>query len=260
MGGLSFRDRLEVLLASVVLIGFGALAHLSRAKDQAHSPHSTADCTICHVTVADIDGAAAAFADASSKCRTCHLRLDNLNGPELTFHADETRSCLDCHSYHSPDEIAVGDRTFHAQSKRHAQRALCSSCHGVGQDVGMLTEGHRAAAGLFHSDYKILAGLTPSEACLICHSEQTRSEELAALSPQPVPIFGQHGSHPTGISIKPGRRLANGRIRDVLDSAIQLYGGRIECQTCHSLSSATQYHLIAGADANGLCLKCHEID
>jgi hypothetical protein len=124
----------------------------------------------------------------------------------------------------------------------------------------MLSEGHRAAAGLFHSDYKMLAGLSPSEACMICHSDQARSEIPATLPLSSIPTFERHGTHPTGGEIVLGRQLANSRIRTSLDPDIQLFGGRIECQTCHSLSSGTQFHLIAGTDSTSLCHKCHEMN
>ncbi|PWB75579.1 hypothetical protein C3F09_02100 [candidate division GN15 bacterium] len=260
MGGSSFRDKLESLLATVVLVGFVLLVHLSRAKDQPSRPHEAAECSICHVAVADIDGADMAFIDASTRCRSCHLRLDELRNPKLTFHADTSRRCLDCHTFHSPDEVTVGDRTFHAEAQRTAQRALCSSCHGEGEDVRMLSEGHRAAAGLYHSDYRILVGLSPSEACLICHSEQSRSEMVASLTTAPVPTFSRHGNHPTGISMSLGRQLAHSRMKSSPDSDIRLFNGRIECQTCHSLSSSAQFHLISGTDSNTLCRKCHDTD
>jgi len=260
MGGSTIRDKLETILAAVVLVGFGLLVHLSRAKDKAQSPHQTAECAICHATVADITGEGAAFIDASSKCRTCHVRLDDLSAPRLTFHRNENRRCLDCHSFHTPDEIIVGNRTFHAESNRPAQKALCSSCHGIGEDVGMLSQGHRAAAGLFHSDYKMLAGLSPSEACMICHSDQTRSDMVATPPLNSIPTFSRHGNHPTGIPLVLGRQLASSRLKRSLDPDIQLFSGRIECQTCHSLSSSTQFHLIAGTDNNTLCRKCHEME
>ena len=260
MGGSSLRDRLEFLLAVVALVGLGLLVHLSKAKDQAQSPHQTADCTICHVTVADIGDQSFASFDPSAKCRSCHLRLDSPSEPRLTFHIDENRRCLDCHIYHSPDEITVGDRTFQGASRRANRRALCASCHGVGEDPGRLSEGHRSAAGLYHSDYAVLAGLSPSEACMICHSDQSRSELVGSLSLTLTPTFSRHGNHPTGIPVILGRRFANSRLKASLDPDIRLFGGRIECQTCHSLSSTSEFHLIAGTDSNGICRKCHEID
>jgi predicted CXXCH cytochrome family protein len=259
MGEPSLRDKLETFLAAIVLVGFGLLVHLSKAKDKAQSSHQQADCAICHTTVADIAGEATAFIDPSAKCRICHVRLDDLSGPELTFHNSENRRCLDCHNFHSPNEIIVGDRVFHAESSRPAQRALCSSCHGVGEDVRMLSKGHRAAAGLFHSDYRLLAGLSPSEACMVCHSDQVRSETVITLTANSIPTLQQHGNHPTGVSVILGRQLTYSRIRTSLDPDIQLFGGRVECQTCHSLSSGTQFNLIAGSDRNSLCLKCHDM-
>ena len=260
MGGRFTRNNVESLLAAVVLVGFGLLVHLSRARQDSKSPHEQADCSTCHVTVASIDGEAVPYIDPATKCRKCHVRLDEDKNPALTFHSDANRPCLNCHSYHSPNEISVGDRNFHASAKSTVQRALCSSCHGIGENVRAISEGHRAAAGLFHSDYKLLADLSPSEACLLCHAEQVRSDQTTSLAGGSTPTFERHGSHPTGQQVELGRQLANSHIKKSLDPEIRLFGGSIECQSCHSLSSSAKYRLIAGTDENSLCLKCHEMD
>jgi predicted CXXCH cytochrome family protein len=260
MGGRTTRYKIESFLAAFVIVGFGLLVHLSRARQNAKSPHELADCAMCHVAVASVDGESIPVIDPSTKCRTCHVRLDEFDSPTLTFHDDQNRPCLDCHSYHSPDEVTVGNRSFHAKARASSQRALCSSCHGVDEDIRAISDGHRAAAGLFHSDYKLLAGISPSEACLLCHSEEIRPDEIAALAAGSTPTFERHGTHPTGRTVVLGQQLANSRIRKSIDPDIRLYGGRIECQSCHSLSSADRYHLIAGTDQNTLCLKCHEMN
>jgi len=260
MGGRFSRDKIETFLALVVLVSFILLVHLSRARQKTTSPHEQVDCTTCHVAVASVDGEVTPFIDPGTKCRNCHIRLDDFASPALTFHNDYNRPCLDCHSYHSPDEVTVGDRNFHAKARQTSQRALCSSCHGEGENIKALSDGHRAAAGLFHSDYKLLAGISPSEACLLCHSEQLPSEEITALASGATPTFSRHGTHPTGRQVVFGRQLANSRIRRAFDPDVRLFGGRIECQSCHSLSSASQYRLLAGTDENSLCLKCHEMD
>lgn len=260
MGGRFSRDRVENLLALVVLVGFVLLVHLSRARQDTKSPHEQADCTTCHVAVASIDDESTPFIDPGTKCRNCHVRLDELKAPSLTFHSDGNRPCLDCHIYHTPDQVTVGDRKFHARASQTSQRSLCSSCHGDGESTQSLSEGHRAAAGLFHSDYKLLAGISPSEACLLCHSEQVRADEITALATGETPTFSRHGNHPTGKTVVLGRQLANSRIRKSLDPQVRLFDGRIECQSCHSLSSAAKFRLLAGTDENTLCLKCHEME
>jgi hypothetical protein len=125
-----------------------------------------------------------------------------------------------------------------------------------------LSEGHRRAAAIFHRDYRYLNGISVSEACLLCHGtgRAARGELTSLAEGARVPTFDPHGSHPTGIDVRPGRRKAGSRILRNIDPKLELVGGRIECITCHSLTAQTPYRLVEFETRENLCRSCHGID
>ena len=55
-----------------------------------------------------------------------------------------------------------------------------------------------------------------------------------------------------------GSGRGQNKIRQTLDERIELFDGRIECQTCHSMASQTKYLLADFESATALCQGCHE--
>lgn len=226
-------------------------------------PHSEIPCSECHTMTADLDDGGLAVMDLGRQCRGCHeATLAQGADLGLTFHGDGKRRCVECHSFHQLDRVTARGREFLFAYGNQRLRSQCFACHGKGENPAALTEGHIQAARLFHSDFKYLASLTVSQACLICHSENpAQTSELSTTANQAAtPRFAVHGSHPTGVRVSTGNGEPGNRIRADIDPRLRLVDGRIECVTCHSLSAQTRYHLAGFENRTELCRGCHDLD
>lgn len=214
---------------------------------QEPAAHREAACSSCHGFQRRDAGLAAL------DCLGCH-QVDVALAP--AFHGRGT-DCLRCHSFHDTDLIRAGARQFVHALDDPTRAWHCASCHEAGTDLDALSDGHRLAAELlYHRDGEALAGLSPSEACLRCHGLE-RNDLLVEQSPTELPAFMEHASHAYGIVVEPGMRVGGRRLAAVLDPRLPLPAGRLECQTCHSLSAGTEDLLIPFDDRYALCNGCH---
>lgn len=224
--------------------------------------HSEIECSQCHALVADLSGSVPAKPIHREQCERCHTPdAMATSGIPLDFHSDRGRGCTECHSFHDVENVSAGNERFRVSFENSFQRGQCYSCHRPLASLSNLSPGHRAAAAIYHSDFGVIGKLSSSQSCLICHSQSaaTGAGELAEHA-RNAPRFDDHGSHPVGVQVKPGQGEPGNKICTDIDSRIQLFGGRIECQTCHCLSSRNQYLLIAFDSRNDLCRACHRVD
>jgi predicted CXXCH cytochrome family protein len=211
--------------------------------------HEQVACDRCHT------GGGAATVSGDAACRVCHTFEVHVDAATLAFHARPNRDCLDCHAFHAPELVRAGAAIFRFAHGDAAARDLCRSCHAPGSDLAALGDDHRAAAAVYHVDSSHLTGLTPSQSCLLCHGGAS-GDARAQLAASPAPRFAEHASHPFGVAVRPG--VGGGfPVRPRIDARIELFGGRIECQTCHHLAGDAADLLVALDGPDGLCLGCH---
>jgi len=246
--------------ASVLMLFLGFvyfLAESGKSQGPVGDPHKDTPCSNGHQLVAKVGDAGFSRDDLNKSCRKCHQNaLLQISDSRLSFHSDISRPCLDCHFFHKKSVISARGHEFELDIEKASQKTLCLSCHGANQDIGLLSPGHREAAKIYHSDPKFLYGLSPSQTCLLCHSEDARIDNNLVNATH-VPRFSEHSNHPVGIEIN--RHGANSKMimRDKIDPRLQFLNNKIECQTCHSLTS-TKKGLLAGFDStNDLCRGCH---
>jgi predicted CXXCH cytochrome family protein len=214
--------------------------------------HDQVACDRCH---AGSQASPASGGVGDTACRGCHADALRSDAGLLAFHVRPDRGCLDCHAFHAPEEIRAGAAVFRFAHGDAAVRGLCRSCHAPGGDLAALGDDHRAAAAVFHVDSSRLAGLTPSQSCLLCHGDAS-GDARAQLVASVAPRFAEHASHPYGVAVRPG--FGGGfPVRQRIDGRLELFEGRIECQTCHSLVGGTDDLLVVLDGPDGLCLGCH---
>ncbi len=190
-------------------------------------------------------------------CLRCHATAIATTPAGLPFHADAQAPCVRCHRYHEPDVVQTGRGTLSLASLAGVDREHCRPCHGAGARRERLSAGHLAAAAIYHGNAAALAPLSPSAACRACHDRDTASSDwLGAVEGQAI-AFAAHSSHPTEIRVRPGQPTAASWIREDIDPRLVLPGGRIECVTCHDLTSGTPDLLVAFERPRDLCLGCH---
>lgn len=257
--GMVWKNALSIVFfAAVVLAGVGVIAQ-SEDHDitKSTSAHKALNCSQCHQVVASI-GSTFPGPSPIKQCRTCHS-TSSLVQSDLgrIFHSSPERACSDCHSFHHTSAINAAGREFRFSTS--SGRALCTACHTGRGDLANLSPGHELAAKLFHSNSEQLTRLTASQACMTCHSEN-RTVQLDGVSLLSTPQFSDRHTHPLGeVSFsKVGSQGTT--IRKNIDPRLHLFGNRIECQTCHDLTSQSKY-LLAGFDSpTALCNGCHLTD
>lgn len=253
------RTKFEVAFLLVGALFAITFVRIGQAGDSPSKGHAKIDCSYCHASVADIGDEAMPNLELSRHCQDCHRQRPNDESTDLTFHTMSNKQCGDCHSFHETDQITADGQDFRFRfDKRSSQVAICASCHGEGENPAMLSAGHRQAAQIYHSDYGQFAGLSPSQACMLCHSESGPSSDLAA--GLKIPRFQDHGDHPLGVKVIPGSGEPGNMIKLNLDSRLKLVGGNIECQTCHSLSANTHARLRDFTSLTELCQGCHSVE
>ncbi len=249
-------------LAGVILAALVLLAASAGAADPGQATaHSGVDCRLCHLRSAS--GASAGGNASTAACRSCHgAHPASTRALATWFHqvrggGADAPDCVRCHAFHAPDAVATPLGSLSLASLRTVDAAHCRSCHGPGHDLAQVSDAHREAARLYHEDAKRLAGLSPSEGCLGCHSGNKASfwRERGA---ETGPRFDEHASHPFGIAVRAGQTIPGSRLRADLDSRLPLPAGRLECQTCHLLTATTRDLLIPFDPPRDLCLGCHQ--
>lgn len=234
-------------LVTTLLVTFGAFGFAAAASD-----HEQVACDRCHGGSETVLGTPDV---GDGACRACHPGATRGGAAGGAFHAVAGRDCLDCHVFHAPQEIRAGALVFRFTHGDAAARALCRSCHAPGGELEALSDGHRAAAAVYHADSSRLAGLTPSQSCLLCHGD-AGGDAAALRLVDAAPRFAEHASHPYGVAARSGGG-GGFPVKPRIDARLELFDGRIECQTCHSLAAGTADLLVALDGTDGLCLGCH---
>lgn len=258
----------QLCIVTLGLLVTSVVSTASGAPDEAqdYHPHAQASCSTCHGRRASSsaeEGAAQAAAEMDV-CATCH---DQHSPVETSLGAwgpdgwpateqpadDHGSSCTRCHSFHDPTAITFGDRRIEIADAKVGTH--CQSCHSHSdtRTLARLTEGHVAAAALYHWLGPELGDYTLSDACLICHDRNhTLPTNLPVFLPV-TPRFETHASHPYGIRMDSGGDF----FRPVIDSRIPLFDDKIECLTCHDLSAETEDLVIRFETKYEMCRGCH---
>jgi len=247
---------LPALLLAIALLATGANA------SQAPQAHDEARCGNCHdggrATAGTIEMAPTADR-LTPRCLACHDKTMAATRTNHLFHGQPGHSCVNCHKFHDPTVLRAGNNEFSVTFDDSRTQTHCHACHQVGGQVRQIAEGAQfAASAVYHSDKYDLAMLSPSDGCLICHDSGTSSVTMPAHA-APIPRFNTHASHPYGIRFTPGQGRGAGRIRADIDPRLPLPDGKIECQTCHLIPSATKDLLVPFADPYAMCLGCHQV-
>jgi predicted CXXCH cytochrome family protein len=256
----------QALAATIFLVLAAGAAAAGPATTAPANPHDGISCSMCHGRAAI--RALAVTHDTgpdprSRACRECHRERQRPTGgagATLGFHGDPTADCAGCHSFHEPGLIktAVGDIRAGAARLAGALPGHCAACHAEGSSLGDLSPAHRTAAGLYHRDAAQLAEASPSQGCLNCHAAGTDSPWLRETDGQML-TFNLHATHPLGVAVVAGSGSDERTLRTDLDPRLRLFDGRIECQTCHSLTAATADLLVPFEQPYDLCLGCHKL-
>lgn len=215
------------------------------------SAHDTVACRGCHDSGVAAQGMAGRT--LADRCRDCHAAKDLATAAQ--FHDARSGDCLDCHSFHEADRVATASGELSLKELGTIDSAHCRSCHVAKGSLGNLSPAHQAAAFLYHFEAGSLAGVSPSEACLRCHAND--SDSSWAVYHDESLLFSRHASHPYGVAVTAGAGGAGMPIRTTLDPRIPLFDGRIECQSCHRLTVDQDDLLIRFPAKYDLCLGCH---
>jgi predicted CXXCH cytochrome family protein len=253
------------LVLSVGLLLFISKAASQNAEDEFNpyidsknsSPrHEQLECTVCHALVAEMDATGFSIFEKSDSCLVCHkwstLQRTNLRSG---FHDDIDRSCTDCHLFHNTQYLISDSLQFAFDYKNPDRRFQCLSCHFSQQDCRNLSEGHILAKYYFHSN-AANTSVSPTEACLTCHSPGGTSPDLYSAESQPPDIIAV-SSHPVGVSMVTSNTGSNMPVLLKDDPRIKLNKGVIECITCHSLVTGENLLADGFVDEKDLCLSCH---
>jgi len=239
----------KLSLAALLILSSGATTSLAIASPSAHN---RARCNGCHA------GGAAATLNAvtiADQCGTCH-QPGALTSASASFHTNSRGRCLNCHSFHQPDQVALDSGTEPPVNFATSGNAACRACHGPNGNLASLSPAHRTAATLYHSQARQLQNVSPSQPCLNCHSNQS-SSSWRDETDGAVIAFSEHASHPFGIQVVPGAGDSSNWITRNIDPRLPLFDGRIECQTCHLLTADNDDLMIPFPTKYDLCKGCH---
>lgn len=230
---------------------FGRLLPEGDARFGGYHPHDDVECGDCHGLSAKGDSSRSSFA----KCGGCHMspHADSSMFARISRNDD----CGRCHSFHHPDLIAVGTDTMSMAFVRGSE-ALCADCHKQGLHPEV-SPGHRGAASLMHAHRSVELLDSPSEFCLSCHDGE-RSRALGMKTTFEAPRFHTAASHTFGEVLTPGFRKPGStlKIQNIIPASIVTFEHKIECQTCHSLVTNTDFLLVMEIE-DGLCTSCHDM-
>lgn len=249
-----------IVATGLLYLGWGVQSGDAQ-RDLSHT-HKLADCGVCHKMQARATSVPDSFSDLAAMpsgkdCLTCH-QLSRLSKDQHgLFHYLASQSCLSCHSFHNPDLLRIGEKTS-SVSVAKASIQVCQDCH-IDKNIPEVSPGHRLAAQLIHGEREDKFAKEPSEFCLACHNRDGRlPPEARGL--RNFPRFHVSASHAYGIELVPGyRRPASTlKIQDEIPVDMRTMNGKLECQSCHSLSSTNDY-LLTKSIENGLCTDCHDL-
>ena len=244
-------------LGLLIIIFSAGLAHGGSfgETDQPVAGHESPDCRQCHLKSSS---AGAELAAASNNCLSCHSTMASSKNRGLGFHGNQAQDrCLQCHSYHQPEMITTTRGTIDLGSLAQVNEGHCLSCHDGKGSLNLLSEAHLAAATLYHEQASSLKGISPSQGCLNCHSNNTATAWQLAYDGD-VLEFSEHATHPFEVEVIPGQGSYAHRIRREIDPRIPLFEQTIQCQTCHQLTAETPDLILAFDEATDLCLGCHQ--
>jgi len=200
---------------------------------------------------------------ANDDCLECH-NYENLvfSLSPLNFHDNKEKPCENCHSFHKPQQINANEMKFGVQFGNDNFRSHCAVCHNNNVVLKELSEGHKRAFSIYHTDETYFSKISTSDACQICHLS-TYLEGNPSLTnsgsdeyPEP-PRFNEHANHPIGIQYQANTETRSRKLKDISDSRINLIDGRIECVTCHQLGSSSDNLISNYNNPNELCQGCH---
>lgn len=244
----------HVLGPFAVSAAAGPSARAESTPPAGSHPHEAQSCRTCHLREAGLAADLDALREAA--CVRCHRDARASLADSLGFHRAGAGRCLDCHGFHDSGVTRGRAAGIPIRTARTVATAHCRSCHDPRGDLQELSEGHVAAAEFYHRDTAVLAGQTPSEGCLNCHGDTPGADWSAAGGG--APAIREHASHPVGVAVLPGRGAGAAYIRSPLDPRIPLYGGKMECQSCHLLSASTQDRILPVGTRTDLCVGCHQ--
>ena len=246
------------LLATCLQAGFSPARSITDSGAQPfldNSPHGTTSCTFCHFSAPGQSRSAKLYREG--KCLSCHSGKQGNGTMNLGFHGKRDQDCSRCHSYHSPDEILVPGGRMSLATLKEAGEGHCRSCHGAGGHLADLSDSHRLAANRYHGDLGSLAGLSPSQGCLLCHAADSGSSWQKSF-PTAATTFNRHTSHPLGVPNRATRPANAFLIRRDPVRKLPLFEGRIECQTCHQITTRNEDLVVTFGEKQDLCLGCHQ--
>ncbi len=216
------------------------------------SGHDTALCGSCHQSGNGFAGAADRL--MTRECLVCHARPATVSS---RYHDTTRGQCVECHSFHEPGMISTTVGSIDLTQAGGQDQAHCRSCHDPRGNLGALSQAHREAAMLYHREADQLQAVSPSDACLRCHSNQSGSSWQTAGAGR-ILTFNTHASHPYGIKVTPGQGNASNWIATQIDERIPLFDGVMECQSCHLLAVTEKGLLIPFETKYDLCRGCHK--
>ncbi len=250
------------LISGLLLLLFSGVA-LTYASDKESggelTAHQQTSCANCHTLLTSVAATSSVIQDNNS-CLNCHNDKSSKSGSQQDpikwtslFHDDPARPCADCHSFHNPKQIRTNDGEFMV-SDSEITAYVCQTCHLLGQPIELVSAGHRqAATELYHSDMRVSIGDAPSKSCLTCHSEH--GFDLSDQSDKAIAI-SVAASHAFGVDV---RTLSTSKRVRKIEDKIRLFNNKVECQSCHTLSSGTDDALVEYENQYDLCYGCHAI-
>lgn len=217
-----------------------------------NNPHNSTECANCHSFSKDIR------TTKSNKCIGCHISLSpEINFQNIDYHEHPNRSCIDCHSFHDTQYLKVDGSKFKYDFKSANANALCITCHQTSSPLENLSDGHREARKLYHSDFDAKATMTPSQTCMVCHGGESHLNTLS-FDKSDMPVVNTHASHPYEINLVRGRGNSNNHIKSEINPEINLFENKVECQTCHTLNAENKFLLVNSENESIFCNSCHE--
>lgn len=227
------------------------------AMDKAAAPtqHQQAACRNCHWQVDPVASTDHDGASNTNQCRLCHTDATTARGSlSEHFHRQMDKQCTQCHSFHETAKLTAGDRQF-ASPADDGVRYQCRSCHNPAGSQANLSEAHlMAAVEFYHAKNGRPTDQSPSQSCQTCHADGAHTETPFDGS-RPAITINRIASHPNECEVTSSQ---NRSFRNPIDSRLRLFDNKIQCQSCHSLTSGVDYSLVKFAAPNDLCLGCHD--
>ena len=230
--------------------------------------------------------AGASDISSDQECRTCHLPeplfshpvnvIPSIPIPDDFPLTDGRITCRTCHTggderIHS--NALTGEQTSGTWREALTDVRFCAQCHlGNGTEVSMA---HGTGIGRAHlrwsdaldeqtwqyadSRTAPLGSMTETQdACLSCHDGGMSGDGSSLTFPGGM----RSERHPIGVPYAPfADRRATSKLVPIseLDGRIRLFGGNVECGSCHSVYSPESSLLVMSNYGSGLCFACHDM-